>query len=127
MNDINCEPVPFSRNWLQIQQETPNTLESVAKQLLVLQTAYPTITRSYSKSEYQTLLKLWYSIFRFVPENTMREAIRRYIINDRKGFFPVPGQIVGYIEQIVGEENAAREARENYLELLRLIGEIEGG
>lgn len=127
MNDINCEPVPFSRNWLQIQQETPNTLESVAKQLLVLQTAYPTITRSYNKSEYRSLLKLWYSIFRFVPENTMREAIRRYIINDRKGFFPVPGQIVGYIEQIVSEQNAAQEARENHLELLRLIGEIEGG
>lgn len=127
MNDISYEPIPLSRNWLQIQQETPNTLESVAKQLLVLQTAYPTITRSYNKSEYRSLLKLWYSIFRFVPENTMREAIRRYIINDRKGFFPVPGQIVGYIEQIVGEENAAREARENYLELSRLIEEIEGG
>lgn len=127
MNDISCEPIPLSRNWLQIQQETPNTPESIAKQLLVLQTAYPTITRSYSESEYKALLSLWCSIFRFVPEDIMRRAILRYIINDRKGFFPVPGQIVGYIEQIVGEENAAREARENYLELSRLIGEIDDG
>lgn len=127
MNDISYGPIPLSRNWLQIQQETQVAVKSIADQLMVLQTAYPTTTRNYSKSEYKAMLGLWYSVFSKVPEDTMREAIRRYIINDRKGFFPVPGQIVGYIEQIVSEQNAAQEARENYLELSRLNGEIDDG
>lgn len=127
MNYLTDEIVLMSKNWLQIQQETQVTVKSIADQLMVLQTAYPTTTRNYSKSEYKAMLGLWYSVFSKVPEDTMREAIRRYIINDRKGFFPVPGQIVGYIEQIVSEQNAAQEARENYLELSRLNGEIDDG
>lgn len=124
------EAVPISQSWLQAQQEESETLESVAKQLLVLQTAYPTITRNYDKEEYQAMLRLWYAIFKNVPQRTMREAIRRYIITDRKGFFPAPGQIIGYIEQIVAEENAKKQQREFELdfkrEYARMIGSDEG-
>jgi len=43
----------------------------------------------------------------------MQEAIRRFIINDRKGFFPSPGQIIGIIEQLIIEEEEERERIES--------------
>lgn len=99
--------VPTDKTWLSIQTENALPIESINSQLLVLQTAFPTIVRNYDEYEVQALQQLWYGIFKNVPEQLMREAIMRFIINDRKGFFPSPGQIVGYIEQIVAEQQEA--------------------
>lgn len=95
--------VPISKSWLSIQSDDLLPAEVMDSQLLVLQTAFPTVVRNYDKYEYQALRSLWYEIFKNVPEQLLKEAIKRFIINDRKGFFPSPGQIVGYIEQIVEE------------------------
>ena len=95
--------VPLSDEWLSIQTNTLLPREAIDSQLLVLQTAFPTVVRNYDQYEYQALRSLWYEIFKNVPKDLMEEAIMRFIINDRKGFFPSPGQIVGYIEQIVVE------------------------
>lgn len=103
--------VPVGKTWLSIQTETTLPLESINSQLLVLQTAFPTIVRNYDQFEFQAMQKLWYDIFKNVPEQLMQEAIKRFIINDRKGFFPSPGQIVGYIEQIAQEQKEAEEER----------------
>jgi hypothetical protein len=103
--------VPKDKTWLSIQTENALPLESINSQLLVLQTAFPTIVRNYDEYEVQALQQLWYDIFKNVPEQLMREAIKRFIINDRKGFFPSPGQIVGYIEQIVAEQKEAEMLR----------------
>lgn len=99
--------VPTDKTWLSIQTEDALPIETISEQLLVLQTAFPTIVRNYDEYEVQALQQLWYDIFKHVPEQLMREAIKRFIINDRKGFFPSPGQIVGYIEQIVAEQKEA--------------------
>ncbi len=103
--------VPTDKTWLSIQTENALPLESINSQLLVLQTAFPTVVRNYDEYEVQALQQLWYDIFKNVPEQLMREAIKRFIINDRKGFFPSPGQIVGYIEQIVAEQKEAEMIR----------------
>lgn len=103
--------VPIDKTWLSIQTENALPLESINSQLLVLQTAFPTVVRNYDEYEVQALQQLWYDIFKNVPEQLMREAIKRFIINDRKGFFPSPGQIVGYIEQIVAEQKDAEMLR----------------
>lgn len=103
--------VPKGKTWLSIQTENALPLESINSQLLILQTAFPTVVRNYDEYEVQALQQLWYDIFKNVPEQLMREAIKRFIINDRKGFFPSPGQIVGYIEQIVAEQKEAEMLR----------------
>lgn len=97
--------------WISIQTEAALPLETINSQLLVLQTAFPTVVRNYDQREFEALQRLWYDIFKNVPEQLMKEAIKRFIINDRKGFFPSPGQIVGYIEQIVKEQQAAEKKR----------------
>lgn len=101
--DTERSVVPLSDEWLSVQSETFLPQEVVDSQLLVLQTAFPSVVRNYDEYEYQALRNLWYEIFKRVPQDLMEEAIKRFIINDRKGFFPSPGQIVGYIEQIVME------------------------
>lgn len=103
--------VPKDKTWLSIQTENALPLESINSQLLILQTAFPTVVRNYDEYEVQALQQLWYDIFKNVPEQLMREAVKRFIINDRKGFFPSPGQIVGYIEQIVAEQKEAEMLR----------------
>ena len=103
--------VPKDKTWLSIQTENALPLESINSQLLILQTAFPTVVRNYDEYEVQALQQLWYDIFKNVPEQLMREVIKRFIINDRKGFFPSPGQIVGYIEQIVAEQKEAEMLR----------------
>lgn len=119
--------VPTDKTWLSIQTEDALPIETISEQLLVLQTAFPTIVRNYDEYEVQALQQLWYDIFKNVPEQLMREAIKRFIINDRKGFFPSPGQIVGEIEQIVAEQKEAElmkrllEHQEAMLEYDRLV------
>ena len=102
------EVTKYSENWLSVQTAQPMPKEKLNAQLLVLQTAFPTVVRGYDQMEFKALQSLWYDVFKNVPEELMSEAIRRFIINDRKGFFPSPGQIVGYIEQIVNEQNVQR-------------------
>ena len=102
------EVTKYSENWLSVQTAQPMPKEKLNEMLLVLQTAFPTVVRGYDQMEFKNLQSLWYDVFKNVPEELMSEAIRRFIINDRKGFFPSPGQIVGYIEQIVNEQNAQR-------------------
>lgn len=106
--------IPLSESWLSIQSDNFLPPEVVDSQLLVLQTAFPTVVRNYDKYEYQALRNLWYGIFKGVPKDLLEEAIRRFIINDRKGFFPSPGQIVGYIEEIVIERKCNELALRRY-------------
>lgn len=113
--DNEYAPVVKSDKWIAIQTESTLPLESINSKLLALQTAFPTIVRNYDQHEFEALQNLWYDIFKNVPEQLMNEAIKRFIIADRKGFFPSPGQIIGYIEQIVEEQQAAEE-RQKMLE-----------
>lgn len=106
------ELVTYSDKWLSVQTNEAITPQKMSAQLLVLQTAFPAVVRNFDKYEFQALQSLWYDIFKNVPEDITREAIRRFIINDRKGFFPSPGQIVQYVEQIADEQETARKEKE---------------
>lgn len=110
--------VPGSNNrslWQQAQCDELQSIDDIDAQIAILQVSYPTVLRNYSEREIKALRQLWYSIFKNVPVPIMQEAIQRFIINDRKGFFPSPGQIVEYVEQITAERitnerKALREA-----------------
>ena len=94
--------------WNKLQVAETLTPAQVNTQLMVLATAYPTIVRKYDQYEYKATQELWYSIFKNVPEELFQEAVKRYIINDSKGFFPAPGQIVGIIMEIVKQRENER-------------------
>lgn len=119
MQDNDTELTTYSANWLVVQTDKPIAPQKVSAQLLVLQTAFPAVVRNFDKFEFQALQSLWYDVFKNVPEEVMREAIRRFIINDRKGFFPSPGQIVKYVEQIAAEEKMRRDEEEFKKEMER--------
>jgi hypothetical protein len=115
--------VSYSDNWLAAQTVKPLTEKQLDTELAVLATAFPTVVRGYDASEHKAMKALWHGIFRNIPQEVLREAILRFIINDRKGFFPAPGQIVGYVEQIAAEHKAERDriAHEAHMTMLREI------
>ncbi len=90
-----------SKEWIEIQTQNVLTPAQINKQLMVLSTAFPTIVRNFDEYEFKATQELWYGIFKNVPEELLQEAVMRYIINERKGFFPSPGQIIGIMTEIV--------------------------
>jgi hypothetical protein len=78
--------------------------------LLTLRTAFPTQARNYSDREHDMLTALWLEIFAEVERGILNEAIMRFVAADRKGFFPSPGQVMGFVEEIIKErEKRAKE------------------
>ena len=71
--------------------------------LLTLRTAFPTQTRNYSDKEHDMLTALWLEMFAEVKPDILQEAIMRFIAKDRKGFFPAPGMVMGFVEDIIKE------------------------
>lgn len=100
-----------SKEWLSAQTNVLMPLENLNAQLLILQTAFPLSVRNYDEYEFKALQSLWYEIFKNVPEELMNEAVKRFIITERKGFFPSPGQIVGCIEDIMRNREAEKLER----------------
>lgn len=90
-----------SKEWIEIQTKESLTPAQINKQLMVLSTAFPTVVRNFDPYEFKATQELWYSIFKNVPEELLQEAVRKFIITERKGFFPSPGQIIGIITDIV--------------------------
>lgn len=83
----------------------------IAVELYRLRTAYPVQARNFSEEEAEAMNALWSEIFMGVDLQLMHEATMRFIITNKTGFFPSPGQIVDVIEQIIKErEIAEREA-----------------
>ena len=82
----------------------------VATELFKLRTAYPTQARNYTEREVRALNALWSEIFAEVDPGLLHEAVTRFIVSDRKGYFPSPGQILGCIEQIAAEREEPKKA-----------------
>lgn len=102
MNENEYALVPAeSKEWTEIQTNEALTPAQINKQLMVLSTAFPTVVRNFDPYEFKATQELWYNIFKNVPEELLQEAVMQYIINERKGFFPSPGQIIGIITEIV--------------------------
>lgn len=118
-NNENTALAIISQEWIAAQtinavtEKQRKEQEALIKiELAVLRTAYPTQARNFSAAEVQATTNLWFEIFAKVPAQLLHEAIKRFIINDRKGFFPTPGQIIGFIEQIVVKHEAAQKEQE---------------
>lgn len=98
--------------------------------LLTLRTAFPTQTRNYSDREHDILIALWLEVFAEVTPGLLREAIMRFVSADRKGFFPAPGQVMGYVEDIIAERKRqadAERAERHYAELREHQRRIDSG
>jgi hypothetical protein len=104
------------------QRKQHNAL--VAAEILRLRVAYPTQARSFSAEEVAATNALWAEIFAGVDPDLLREAVMRFIVADRKGYFPAPGQIVGAIEQIVVERNEVEKRVCDGQELRRLCERV---
>jgi len=67
--------------------------------LFKLRTAYPSQTRNYSVLENDALTALWLETFASTDIQFLPEAIDQFIKQDKKGFFPSPGQILDFAEK----------------------------
>jgi hypothetical protein len=83
----------------------------VSMELFKLRTAYPTQARNYSDIETDALTALWLEVFTGIDGRVLHQAVIRFITDDRKAFFPSPGQIMGYVEQINKEIEAEKQSR----------------
>jgi hypothetical protein len=75
----------------------------IAAELLRLQVAYPAQSRKFAPEEIRATNALWKEIFAGVDPRVFHEAVTRFIRDDRKAFFPSPGQISGFVEKILQE------------------------
>lgn len=124
---IDCKE---SENW-KLAQSLPKELtkeqakwvdDSIAGVIATIQLAYPVQMRNYSKEEVFATCRLWRELFGRVHPQLLYEATMRFIKTDRKGFPPVPGQIKGHIEKIIGEIeelNEMEQFRKRHLERLQ--------
>jgi len=109
VNEIKISP--FARDHWDAAQTVRNlSPENQAKQnaliraeVKVLRTAYMVQTKNMSNDDLAAIEKLWKETFACVDPFILHEAVMRFIKKDRKGFFPAPGLIIGYIEEIVSE------------------------
>lgn len=115
------DPVPKKANkyWIAAQTLPQNMDEPsrqkhrmcIAGELAVLQSAYPTQARNFTKGEIETTHNLWSEVFARVHPQLLHAAIQRFITEDRKGFFPAPGQVVAHVEQIMNEIATKEQSR----------------
>lgn len=91
----------------------------IAGELAKLQVAYPSQIRNYSPEEVAATCALWTEIFGRVHPQVFHEAVQRFILNDRKGFFPTPGQVVKYVEDIIKEVREIKHRQESYERMKR--------
>ena len=92
--------------------------------LLTLRTAFPTQTRNYTDREHDMLTALWLEIFVEIEPGIFHEAIMRFVADDRKGFFPSPGQIMGIIVDIQAERER-QAAHERMVQHAAYLQEIQ--
>ena len=120
--------VAVSKDWVAAQTVTGLTEKQrhqhnalIAAELFKLRTAYPAQARNFKDEEVSAINALWQEVFAGVAPVVLHEAVRRFIITDRKAFFPSPGQIVGFVEQIMAEQKAeeTRIAYEEHIAQLR--------
>lgn len=120
-----------SENWVlakslpkvMTEEQTKWVEESIAGVIATIQLAYPVQMRNYSKEEVFATCKLWRELFGRVHPQLLYEATMRFIKTDRKGFPPVPGQIIGYIENIIGEIKESEHREQSYNYMKRMLDE----
>ncbi len=99
-------------------QEEKEIFAQITKELAILQVAYPSQVRNFSPEETSVACALWYEIFKGVHPKLLHQAVTRFIVTDKKAFFPTPGLIVAQVEEILAELEAKKQIAEDskYLE-----------
>ena len=80
-------------------------LKNISDNLSYLSVIYYAQSHNYSEDEAIILNLIWVENFKNIEMDIFTEAVNRFIKNDKKGFFPVPGQIMGYVEEINEERH----------------------
>ena len=75
----------------------------VTVELFKLKTAYPTQAQNWTDTDWDAREALWLEVFAGIDPWVIHEGVLRFIKNDRKGFFPAPGQVMGYVEDVAAE------------------------
>lgn len=77
--------------------------------LEAIRLTYPN-TFTYTDDDVQKVVSLWATLFRDVPYNQVNYALKTYIMTNKSGFAPTPGQLNGIIaEAKMGELPSADE------------------
>ena len=74
-----------------------------AKVLATLKAAYPNTYRDMKPADAKAAVNLWTRMFKDYPYETIDGAVMGFIANDKKGFAPVPGQIMDMVLKITQE------------------------
>ena len=70
------------------------TRDEIKKVMMVISTTYP----NWKPENMSNTVDVWAGIFKEYPSEAIEKATLEYIRNDTKGFAPVPGQIIAYID-----------------------------
>ena len=112
------------------EKEYANFYALVTMEHLKLKAAYLTHAWNFTGPEWDALTAIWLEMFANTDPSILHEAVARFITNDRKGFFPAPGQIMGFVEEITKEREKAesdRRAREHWAEYAAHQKRVENG
>ncbi len=92
-------------------QDREKHCKMIAGELAVLQMAYPTQSRNFTHSEVELTNRLWEEVFCQVHPKLVHEGVMLFIVSDKKGFFPTPGQVVACVEEIIREQQEKETLR----------------
>ncbi|MEG1107028.1 MAG: replicative helicase loader/inhibitor [Eubacterium sp.] len=71
--------------------------------LAVLKAAYPNTYKDMKPADARASANLWARMFKDYPYETIDSAVMAFIANDKKGFAPVPGQIMDMVLKLTQE------------------------
>ena len=73
------------------------TRNEAAEVISAIKTTYPKFYEKTSPRDIEGMLNIWASIFADYSLRTVMAGLQAYIVNDEKGFPPVPGQVIAMI------------------------------
>jgi hypothetical protein len=97
-----------------ISKISPINDRTIGNSILKLRVSFP--TKSFSEEEGKALLLVWGECFAGGRVDVFEEAVRRFIKNDKKGFFPSPGMIMAECENIMSEIAMKKEREESLVD-----------
>lgn len=76
------------------------TKQEMAQLMAMLKEFYPAYYKDRTPEQTQVAARLWYDLFAEHNGNAVLAAAKAFIVNDKKGFPPAPGQIMDYLHKI---------------------------
>jgi len=73
-------------------------LQETTQVVFGIKAVYPAHFQRYSKTDFDGMISAWSGVFANIPFEVVKYGVNAFIANDTKGFPPVPGQIMQYIQ-----------------------------